>query len=94
MTRFAIDASLTIEAELNKLQFNHYLGRNWAGIHYRSNGIDGHLLGERVAAAYRNGKVALMDRDNVELTLPTVDGAELTIDGDVSRSYAMPASDR
>jgi hypothetical protein len=90
----AIDASLTIEAELNKLQFNHYLGRNWAGIHYRSDGIDGHLLGERVAAAYLNGKVALMDRDNIELTLPTVDGAELTIDGDVSRSYEMPASDR
>jgi hypothetical protein len=35
-----------------------------------------------------------MDRDNIELTLPTVDGAELTIDGDVSRSYEMPASDR
>jgi hypothetical protein len=86
----SLDTTLSVEAELNKLQFNHYLGRNWAGIHYRSDGIDGHVLGERVAAAYLNAKVAAIDRGNIALTLPTVDGRELTIDGDLSRRYPMP----
>jgi len=86
----SVDVSLTVEEELNKLQFNHYLGRNWAGIHYRSDGIDGHVLGERVAAAFLNAKISVMDRDDIEITLPTVDGAELAIDGDLSRSYEMP----
>jgi hypothetical protein len=85
-----LNTTLPVEAELNKLQFNHYLGRNWAGIHYRSDGIDGHVLGERVAAAYLNTKVAVMDRPGIELTLPTVDGETLRIDGNLSRSYEMP----
>lgn len=59
----------------------------------RSDGIDGHVLGERVAAAYLNAKVSMIDRGGVELALPTVDGAELTIDGRLSRTYEMPDPD-
>lgn len=88
-----LDRTLPVVAEIHKLQMNHYLGRNWAGIHYRSDGIDGHVLGERVAAAYLNAKVAMIDRGGVDLTLPTVDGAELTIDGRLSRTYEMPDPD-
>jgi hypothetical protein len=82
-----------VGAEPNKLQFNHYLRRNWAGIHYRSDGIDGYILGERVAA-YLNGKMSMINRDGISLSLPTVDGEVLTIDGDLSRSYTIPDRDR
>jgi len=42
----------TVNDELNKLATNVALGRNWAGIHYRSDGIEGFLLGEQVAVRY------------------------------------------
>jgi len=42
----------TVNDELNKLATNIALGRNWAGIHYRSDGIEGFLLGEQVAVRY------------------------------------------
>lgn len=44
--------SLTIGGELDKLASNISLGRDWAGVHYRSDGIDGMLLGEQVAVNY------------------------------------------
>jgi hypothetical protein len=44
--------TLTVNDELNKLATNVALGRNWAGIHYRSDGIEGLLLGEQVAVRY------------------------------------------
>jgi membrane-associated phospholipid phosphatase len=45
----AYKGSLTIGAELNKLASNITLGRDWAGVHYRSDGTEGMLLGEEVA---------------------------------------------
>jgi hypothetical protein len=48
----ARSAALTVNDELNKLATNVALGRNWAGIHYRSDGIEGLLLGEQVAVRY------------------------------------------
>lgn len=39
----------TVGAELNKLAFNIGMGRNWAGIHYRSDVLAGIRLGEDVA---------------------------------------------
>lgn len=44
--------TVTVNDELNKLATNVALGRNWAGIHYRSDGIQGFLLGEQVAVRY------------------------------------------
>jgi hypothetical protein len=44
--------TITVNDELNKLATNVALGRNWAGIHYRSDGIEGLLLGEQVAVRY------------------------------------------
>lgn len=41
--------SLTIEGELNKLASNISLGRNFAGVHYRSDGDYGLVLGEEYA---------------------------------------------
>lgn len=40
---------LTLGGELNKLAFNVPMGRNWAGIHYRSDASEGLKLGETVA---------------------------------------------
>lgn len=40
---------LYVGHELNKLASNICMGRNWAGVHYRSDGIEGMLLGEKIA---------------------------------------------
>ncbi|MEM9234329.1 MAG: vanadium-dependent haloperoxidase, partial [Pseudomonadota bacterium] len=40
---------LTIGGEINKLANNISLGRDWAGVHYRSDGIEGMNLGEQMA---------------------------------------------
>lgn len=40
---------LTVGGELNKLAANISLGRNVAGVHWRSDGIEGLKLGEAVA---------------------------------------------
>lgn len=44
-------ASLTVEGELNKLANNIAIGRNLAGVHWRSDGHEGLLLGQAVAVA-------------------------------------------
>jgi membrane-associated phospholipid phosphatase len=46
-----LSATLTVEGELNKLANNIAIGRNLAGVHWRSDGHEGILLGERVAVA-------------------------------------------
>jgi len=48
----ARSGTTTVNDELNKLATNIALARNWAGIHYRSDGIEGFLLGEQVAVRY------------------------------------------
>lgn len=49
---------LTVGGELNKLAANIAMGRNFAGIHWRSDGTEGIKLGEEVAIRilqdYRN----------------------------------------
>lgn len=42
-------AALTVGGELNKLANNIALGRDWAGVHYRSDGVDGLFVGEQQA---------------------------------------------
>lgn len=43
------DLGLTVGGELNKLAYNIAVGRTFSGIHYRSDSVQGMLLGERVA---------------------------------------------
>jgi hypothetical protein len=50
--------SLTVGGELNKLASNIAIGRNWAGIHWRSDATEGLKLGEEVA-------VRLMQEQNI-----------------------------
>jgi membrane-associated phospholipid phosphatase len=46
-----VGSSLTVGGELDKLASNISLGRDWAGVHYRSDGTQGMLLGEQVGIA-------------------------------------------
>ena len=43
------NGALTIGGEINKLANNVALGRDWAGVHYRSDGVDGLIVGEQQA---------------------------------------------
>ncbi len=49
--------SLTVGGELNKLASNISVGRNIAGVHWRTDGTEGMLLGEQVAIAYLKDKL-------------------------------------
>lgn len=78
--------SLTVRGELNKLASNMALGRNRAGIHYRTDGIEGLRLGERAAIQFMEDQLCLPtgveelnDRGALTLTLETFDGEERTI---------------
>ncbi len=81
----SIDASLTVNGELNKLVANHALGRNWAGIHYLSNGGYGWRLGEQVAINWLEDRLAAKATPS-ELTLTTFDGETRQITPSVNRS--------
>jgi hypothetical protein len=43
---------MTVGTELNKLAANIAIGRDWAGVHYRSDGDYGMALGEKVAISF------------------------------------------
>ena len=45
----AVADRLTVGGEIDKLASNVTLGRDWAGVHYRSDGIEGMRAGETVA---------------------------------------------
>jgi hypothetical protein len=85
----ARSATVTVADELNKLAANMALGRNWAGIHYRTDGIDGFLVGEQAAVRYLQDHVRQhnLPFDGYRLepffdTYPgTLDGARPNVDG-------------
>ncbi len=52
LTDYTGGEDLTIGGELNKLASNVSLGRDWAGVHYRSDGIDGMNLGQSIAIRF------------------------------------------
>ncbi|WP_431067627.1 vanadium-dependent haloperoxidase [Methylotuvimicrobium sp.] len=69
---------LTIGGELNKLASNISLGRDWAGVHYRSDGTEGMLLGEEVGIAIlKDWRDAHPEAP--ALTLKKFDGQEIQI---------------
>jgi hypothetical protein len=78
--------TLTVRGELNKLASNMALGRNRAGIHYRTDGIEGLRLGERTAIRFLEDQLTLptraaqlADGGRLELTLETFDGERVTV---------------
>ncbi len=71
---------LTVRGELNKLAANMALGRNRAGIHYRTDGIEGLRLGEAAALAFLADQLSLPNVDGVTLSLETFDGESVTVE--------------
>jgi hypothetical protein len=64
---------------LNKLASNVSIGRNFAGIHYRSDASEGLRLGEAVALSYLADMRQCMTEDFGAFTVDTFDGSVTTI---------------
>ena len=68
-----VDAAvITVGDELNKLASNVATGRNWAGIHYRSDGDAGMLLGEQIAIAYMRERLSTQAENNLNGTSQSI----------------------
>ena len=82
-TLTSISADLTIEQEANKLAMNTHLGRNFAGIHYRTDGFAGELIGERMAVGYLSDLLASKEPGAYgtrgSFTFTTFDGVKVRI---------------
>ena len=73
------DASqMNVEGELNKLAANISIGRNFAGIHYRSDYWDSIELGELVAIRFLRRQIDVL-RENNTYSLTKFDGTQITI---------------
>lgn len=73
------DLGLTVGGELNKLAVNVALGRSFAGIHYRSDGIEGILLGEQVAIRLLQDLVETLPEDFAGYSFTGFRGKPITI---------------
>jgi hypothetical protein len=73
------DIALTVGGEVNKLAFNIAMGRNFAGIHYRSDAEVGFRLGEDVAIAMLQDLVRTYNEDFSGFQFTRIDGTPVTI---------------
>jgi hypothetical protein len=69
---------LTVLGELNKVARNVAVGRNGAGVHWRTDALGGMKLGEDVAICILEEQ-KLTYNDNVQMTLTKFDGTKITI---------------
>jgi hypothetical protein len=63
---------ITISTELNKLASNIAIGRNWAGIHYRTDAMKGIELGEAIAIDYMQDLLSTMVENKLENSPPFI----------------------
>jgi hypothetical protein len=77
----AYPGTLTIGGELNKLASNIALGRDHAGVHYRSDGTQGMLLGEQVAIDVLNNYSFLFNENFTGFSFTTFQGNRITVGG-------------
>lgn len=63
---------MTIAGEINKLASNISLGRDWAGVHYRSDSIPGMILGEAIAIDYMEDMLSAQVENNLDCTPPEI----------------------
>ena len=73
------DVALTVGGEVNKLAFNIAMGRNFAGIHYRSDAEVGFRLGEDVAISLLQDWVRTFGEDFTGFQCTLLDGTTITI---------------
>jgi hypothetical protein len=71
--------ALTVGGEVNKLAFNIAMGRDFAGIHYRSDGEAGFRLGEDVAIAMLQDLVLTLTEDFDGFAFTRLDGTPVKI---------------
>ncbi|HVT16320.1 MAG TPA: vanadium-dependent haloperoxidase [Thermoanaerobaculia bacterium] len=71
--------TLTVGGELNKLASNVATGRNIAGIHYRSDAIEGLKLGEAVAISILRDQKAGFPEKFSGFTFTKFDGTKVTV---------------
>jgi membrane-associated phospholipid phosphatase len=71
--------ALTVGNELHKLASNITLARDFAGIHYRSDGSEGLRLGEQVAIGVLKDLIWTLPQDSAELSFTSFDGQSVTI---------------
>lgn len=75
------DQVLTVGGELNKLAANIAIGRNAAGVHWRSDAIEGLLLGEAVAISVLSDLVMTYQEQFAGFTFTRFDGSQVTVTG-------------
>jgi membrane-associated phospholipid phosphatase len=71
--------SLTLGGEINKLAANLALGRDAAGVHWRSDSIQGMLLGEKVATGILRDYAATFNEEFKAFQFHSFDGTETSI---------------
>jgi PAP2 superfamily len=72
-------ASLTVGGELNKLASNIALGRDAAGVHYRSDGVEGIKLGEAISRFCEINTATLFNEVFPGFSFTKYDGTPVTI---------------
>jgi hypothetical protein len=75
-------AGLTIGGELNKVAANIAIGRNMAGVHWRSDYTESIKLGERVALSILNRQRKDYNEKDWSFTLRTFAGKKVTVNRD------------
>jgi hypothetical protein len=73
------DVALTVGGEINKLAFNVAMGRDFAGIHYRSDAEAGLRLGEDVAIAMLQDLVHTYAENFSGFQFTRLDGTPVTV---------------
>lgn len=73
------DIALTVGGEINKLAFNVAMGRNFAGIHYRSDAESSFRLGEDVGIALLQDWVGTYTEDFEGFQFTRLDGSPVRI---------------
>lgn len=72
-------SALTVGNEINKLANNISLGRDAAGVHYRSDGVEGLLVGEQQAIRLLKDYVYMLNEDALMLSFTRFNGETFTI---------------
>ncbi|MFC1841537.1 vanadium-dependent haloperoxidase [Candidatus Dependentiae bacterium] len=70
---------LTVGNELNKLASNIALGRDYAGVHYRSDGTEGILLGEKIAISFLEDEAFTRNIPFKGFSLTKFNGKKITV---------------
>lgn len=70
---------LTVGGELNKLASNVALGRNIAGVHWRSDATESNKLGEQIAIGLLTEQRACYNEDFNGFSLTRFDGTQVTV---------------